>query len=958
MKRPLSSAVWTLAFALPLGACAPANEEPNEQPSVAQERAAVTSFTWTKLAQPFLGGNSPTYVALLTDGRVLVSGSGNDNSWYTLTPDSSGSYANGSWTQVQSSFLGHQFGPSFVLRDGRFFICGGEYNNDPTEELLHAPGTDRAHCEIFDPVTNLWTSVPDMPQTVADTAAAELADGRVLLLSHSSTNTYLFDPTKLGPGQNPWSLGASYQTSVVDTEGDCQLLQDASLFCGKSSFARYVTGSPDQWVSAVTSAGSPASNAFSPAPKHEEIGALLLMHTGKVLVLGATQQNALYTPPKGTTADSWSFVADTPMPYNHGDAPATVEVNGNALTVVTNDPDGEGQAGDGVPALYEFDASTPAGAWNAIPAPFGTSSAYGSGNRMRLLNLPQASTSTAQILLTGVQDGSMWIYGSPNTPAASWRPTLTRITGPTSGVYTLQGMQLNGLTSGAVLGDDAKMLTNYPLVSLTSGGQTYYARSFNFDQMSPRATTTISGSCSFTLPPTLPNGTYTVHVSANGVDGGNTLQLSVSETHVSGLSGPLFADLGTVATWTVTLSNPAPAGGTVVTLASSGTNVATVPASITVPAGATSTTFPVSVLTTGVTSLSAVTRSAQAFTPVVAQFGWTIRRLTGADVVYGAQSTNLTVTLSSVAPPHGVFVNLTSSNPQVATVPSSVRVGARSFSATFPVTRVSDGLATITASVGNATMSRTVQTNAELSIGDMSFFKCADENGSCAFSGFPARYMAFGAGSSFNYQAATGASVPCTTTQFGDPDVGITKACYFSSYVLLGSEGAALSLPSRMNVAFGANGHFAFKDMSGNFTCDQATIGNPNVGGTRACYAGPSYYEFVTGEGGSFSVRANTPVAYGGGGRFFYRIMSGSVSCNNDTFGDPAGSVTKACYRVSEPYITDEFNSFSTSGLTDTLYGTGTNDNFIRSTATSGSCTNSFFGGDPDPTRTKHCYGL
>jgi hypothetical protein len=80
--------------------------------------------------------------------------------------------------------------------------------------------------------------------------------------------------------------------------------------------------------------------------------------------------------------------------------------------------------------------------------------------------------------------------------------------------------------------------------------------------------------------------------------------------------------------------------------------------------------------------------------------------------------------------------------------------------------------------------------------------------------------------------------------------------------------------------------------------------------------------------------------------------MSGSVSCDNGTFGDPVSGVTKACYRVTEPYITDEFNSFSTSGLTDTLYGTGTNDNFIRSIATSGSCTNTFSGGDPDPTRT------
>src|SRR5207253_1329441 len=45
---------------------------------------------------------------------------------------------------------------------------------------------------------------------------------------------------------------------------------------------------------------------------------------------------------------------------------------------------------------------------------------------------------------------------------------------------------------------------------------------------------------------------------------------------------------------TATLSGPAPAGGAVVTLLSSNTNVATVPSSVTIPAGSTSRTFTVS----------------------------------------------------------------------------------------------------------------------------------------------------------------------------------------------------------------------------------------------------------------------------------------------------------------------------------------------------------------------------
>jgi hypothetical protein len=60
--------------------------------------------------------------------------------------------------------------------------------------------------------------------------------------------------------------------------------------------------------------------------------------------------------------------------------------------------------------------------------------------------------------------------------------------------------------------------------------------------------------------------------------------LSVSPTDVVG---------GDPATGTVTLSAAAPAGGVVVALSSDNTAAATVPASVTVPAGATSATFPV-----------------------------------------------------------------------------------------------------------------------------------------------------------------------------------------------------------------------------------------------------------------------------------------------------------------------------------------------------------------------------
>jgi hypothetical protein len=39
---------------------------------------------------------------LLSDGTVMAEGGNVDNTWYKLTPDSTGSYVNGTWSQLAS----------------------------------------------------------------------------------------------------------------------------------------------------------------------------------------------------------------------------------------------------------------------------------------------------------------------------------------------------------------------------------------------------------------------------------------------------------------------------------------------------------------------------------------------------------------------------------------------------------------------------------------------------------------------------------------------------------------------------------------------------------------------------------------------------------------------------------------------------------------------------------------
>ncbi len=156
---------------------------------------------------------------------------------------------------------------------------------------------------------------------------------------------------------------------------------------------------------------------------------------------------------------------------------------------------------------------------------------------------------------------------------------------------------------------------------------------------------------------------------------------------------------GNNATGTVTLSGAAPSGGAVVTLTkgfadgSPGNPPITIPASVTVPAGQVTASFPVS--TSNVTETATVTvrgafNGSTALQHIVL---WPL--LSGVQfegTVAGGQPATGTVFLNGGAPSGGVVVSLTSLNTSLVTVPASVTVAAGQTSVnftanTFPVSQ-------------------------------------------------------------------------------------------------------------------------------------------------------------------------------------------------------------------------------------------------------------------------------
>jgi hypothetical protein len=210
---------------------------------------------------------------------------------------------------------------------------------------------------------------------------------------------------------------------------------------------------------------------------------------------------------------------------------------------------------------------------------------------------------------------------------------------------------------------------------------------------------------------------YYDHGTEGGVDGltvspnGSRLAYSTGAGWIVVASNPYFTTLsglsldpaslvgGTSSTATVTLAGPAPPGGTVVSLISSSPS-AMVPASVTIPAGQTSTTaavstVPVSSSTTATIRATGAGSSGTASLTILPAVPYALTLST--PMVAGGGSVTGTVWLNGPAA-IATVVTLSRTNP-VAQVPASVTISADSRSASFRITTTRPGKGTITSQI-------------------------------------------------------------------------------------------------------------------------------------------------------------------------------------------------------------------------------------------------------------------
>jgi hypothetical protein len=447
--------------------------------------------TWQALThQPTFNAST---MLLLTDGTVMCQDE-NTAHWWRLTPDSTGSYVNGTWTAIADMHNSRMYYASAVLRDGRVLVAGGEYSD---------AGSDTDKAEIYDPVANTWTAIgnPGWGQ-LGDAAACLLADGRLLIGNLTDSRTALYDPVA-----NKWT--ATGNMAARSNEETWTLLPDGSVVtvsCANHPNAERYIPSTGTWISAG------ATPVELVQASSIEIGPALLLPDGRVFAIGATGHTALYTPPGNATGTGkWTAGPDFPADSSGRllkakDAPGCLLPNGRVLCTVG--PAGDAAGDWPTPAMFfEFNGTSLV----RVADPPNANTVIYTG---RMLLLP-----TGEVLY-GAGTQALSVYRPDPGVQAAWQPTITHCPSDVHpGVsYTLSGTQLNGLSQAVSYGDDAQTATNYPLVRLRNPatGAIVYCRTSGHSTMGV-ATGSAVVSTTFTVPASLPPGSYRLSAVANGI---------------------------------------------------------------------------------------------------------------------------------------------------------------------------------------------------------------------------------------------------------------------------------------------------------------------------------------------------------------------------------------------------------------------------------------------------------
>ena len=476
-------------------------------------RPARAQGTWTQVSSTGGCGNA-FGLWLLTDGRVMAHGCGGLNTWQILTPDKAGNYATGTWKAVANSAHARGGAQQHVLKDGRFFVGGGEY--------IDGPACTAALCntaEIYDPVSNTWKNTANAPHDIGDTGSTTLADGTILESTRAGNQITIYNPTT-----DTWTAKASNSLGSGDENSWASLQNGNVLAVGyaNSGAAIYIP-SMDKWVKTTVPSGFDTG----------DMGGISQMFDGRVYVYGLKNNAYIYTPGASVT-DPGTWTTSTLLTTN-GATEAEDEYTDTLPNGMVWGALVKVMYGASV-VLQQFDPTT-----NSATAVTGQPKET-NPDPIDYLNLPNG-----QVMITVESGSHNWVLTPDGQPQDAWRPTVTSVVyNSATNTYTLTGTQISGLINGGDEGDDMTMAENYPIIWLKdSSGNVTYCKSSNFSNMMPSKGSTPE-TADFTLPSTVTTGSFQLYVSAVGVISKTPFPFTVGQsTGAAGASGSTGGTTGT-----------------------------------------------------------------------------------------------------------------------------------------------------------------------------------------------------------------------------------------------------------------------------------------------------------------------------------------------------------------------------------------------------------------------------
>jgi len=487
--------------------------------------AKAASGTWTPLtnqAPDFTGT-----MMLLTDGTVMVQGYDPGDNWMRLTPDTTGGYVNGTWSNLAPMSTPRLYFASHILQNGNVWVLGGEYAGDPLDAVWTNTG------EVYNTLTNSWSPIAHHPDTLfGDDPSMLLSNGKILAGSLTTRNTFLYDIAT-----NTWSSAVPKVYNDRSDEEGWVKLPDGSVLtydlfksvATNGSYAERYIPATNTWVSISPSDGTASGFIPQLSSSHVgfELGPLVRLRDGRIFVIGATGHTALYDPSTNNWAagpDIIGTLSGNPALFGADDAPAGVLPNGHVI--FTADAGPTLKVFDPPTQVFDFDPdantisqiASPTSDLASLPA-FVT----------RMLILP-----TGQLLFSD-SDTQLWVYTASGEPKQNLKPSVEGIKYQGGGIFTLTGMRLNGQNAGSNYGDDVETDENYPIVSLMDkDGKVFYARTTNWS-ITEVALKTFRETVDFTLPSSLnKTGVYKVTAIGAGISSISSPALRITADQIAG----------------------------------------------------------------------------------------------------------------------------------------------------------------------------------------------------------------------------------------------------------------------------------------------------------------------------------------------------------------------------------------------------------------------------------------